>query len=601
MFDTKRQIHVLTRVLTLLFVFAMSLSAPLSAAAQSDGFFNYQEANRDGSDAGGEGGYNGFIPQDPGQPTPLGNGIAILSALGAGYVILKKRKRNIAGKTMMFLALATVGLLFSQCKKKEIEMPQMVKISGTVSFDGSKSEISTSGMVKPVSGDVIYIYKDGSYVGQATCTVGEDSKFTYSGTMEASALNTECVFMYQGSVCGKDATTISFAEQTGTVESGNIKDVNKFHVASCKMNTGDGHPNLKLTSQMALAYFRLSGITAAQTVYITGVYTNATLDKNNGKLTGKDYDIMSATTDAEGKLYLAFIPQEGPLYICFWRYDESGNKLYCGVSEFKYEIASNHFYCNSFIINDPIAVTMNDLNLQKAFSISDSKCVSFSTGNLKWDGTAYGFEASQLSYQSSWSETNCGHFFFSKNDGYARASSYNSSGASATDVPFTNSSETAGAFKVGSDVKDYRLLSKDEWMYLLNRVVIVDKTPKPAYGFAQFGESKGMVLLPDNWNGTQAPDGFKYGKGNFVYFSNDNWSAMETAGAIFLPAAGFRNDGSTITYTNEEGYYWTSSPKDIDRAYLINFTGPDLYFKKISDVRSKGFCYRLVTDFSVVE
>ena len=82
------------------FVMAIMLS-PLAMSAQglfgTDGFFKVEDNNYyNNRDA-----YTINSNQDPGisnqtfgQPLPLGSGIAVLLAAGAGYAIMKKRKNN---------------------------------------------------------------------------------------------------------------------------------------------------------------------------------------------------------------------------------------------------------------------------------------------------------------------------------------------------------------------------------------------------------------------------------------------------------------------------------------------------------------------------
>ena len=82
----------------IVFAIVLVLTIGLSASAQSDGFF------RGGSDySGGRESAAGTLPMLPGgtvgqygadQPAtaPIGSGLIILTALGAGYAMAKKRK-----------------------------------------------------------------------------------------------------------------------------------------------------------------------------------------------------------------------------------------------------------------------------------------------------------------------------------------------------------------------------------------------------------------------------------------------------------------------------------------------------------------------------
>ena len=69
---------------------------------------------------------------------------------------------------------------------------------------------------------------------------------------------------------------------------------------------------------------------------------------------------------------------------------------------------------------------------------------------------------------------------------------------------------------------------------------------------------------------------------------------METAGAVFLPAASDR-DGSNVFGVGDKGYYWSSTPSYSNFAYFVSFNsdevGPDS-----NDYRGIGYSVRLVTE-----
>lgn len=107
----------------------------------------------------------------------------------------------------------------------------------------------------------------------------------------------------------------------------------------------------------------------------------------------------------------------------------------------------------------------------------------------------------------------------------------------------------------------WRNLSKDEWMYVTtNRPDASDKL-----GTGTVNGVGGLILLPDSWT---LPAGCTFTPG----YSNDQsswdpnhytvaqWAMMEAAGAVFLPAAGYRV-GSSVDVTNigKGGYYWSTT------------------------------------------
>ena len=76
----------------------------------------------------------------------------------------------------------------------------------------------------------------------------------------------------------------------------------------------------------------------------------------------------------------------------------------------------------------------------------------------------------------------------------------------------------------------------------------------------------GMLLLPDDW---AAPTGFSFASGTGAYERTtfdatassgaaNAWVDIEAAGAVFLPAAGYRPT-KTVSNVNSQGYYWAST------------------------------------------
>ena len=127
----------------------------------------------------------------------------------------------------------------------------------------------------------------------------------------------------------------------------------------------------------------------------------------------------------------------------------------------------------------------------------------------------------------------------------------------------------------------WRTLTIDEWQYLINenneddkRRVYVGGDYNPLFGQGIVRGVKGLILLPDAWNGSVDGE-FAYGWSDWsnVYTEETTvkWSVMEAAGAVFLPAAGRREGtdyyevgedyvaGDYVYEVEEFGYYWSST------------------------------------------
>ena len=80
----------------------------------------------------------------------------------------------------------------------------------------------------------------------------------------------------------------------------------------------------------------------------------------------------------------------------------------------------------------------------------------------------------------------------------------------------------------------------------------------------------GLIIFSDTYNHPIAQALVKVNvSGSMSYSENtftlEQWGAMEGAGAIFLPAAGYHN-GTTVASYGAEGDYWSSTP-DIEGKY----------------------------------
>lgn len=135
----------------------------------------------------------------------------------------------------------------------------------------------------------------------------------------------------------------------------------------------------------------------------------------------------------------------------------------------------------------------------------------------------------------------------------------------------------------------WRILTKDEWAYLIN-------TRSETYRYAKgtIHGTNGLMLFPD---GFTLPTGVSISNANttdvsYTSYSDDTWTALEAAGVVFLPATGLRN-GTSVSETGSDGNYWSSTCMNADRVYNIRFDGSSLNLVNNGD-RQNGFPVRLV-------
>ena len=243
-------------------------------------------------------------------------------------------------------------------------------------------------------------------------------------------------------------------------------------------------------------------------------------------------------------------------------------------------------------------------HLERRFTVSENgDQIRFSLGNLQYNPTnnKWRFAPNQWnnmlqSNQYIWSITYSGWldlFGWGTGNDPLSANTNGSEYASYTEW---------GKNKIGSDDRNtWRAPTTAEWDYIFNKRA--DASSK--YGAAKVNDVGGLVILPDLW---ELPADCKFTPGmvtggyDWYYatnvYSTTQWEKMEKAGAIFLPAGGYRYyNGNKHVYTDNVGYYWTSTPtNDIYyRAYNLYFTAYSLDAEKTFG-RYFGCSVRLVKD-----
>lgn len=141
----------------------------------------------------------------------------------------------------------------------------------------------------------------------------------------------------------------------------------------------------------------------------------------------------------------------------------------------------------------------------------------------------------------------------------------------------------------------WRTLTSAEWTYLLNT------RAGTLYCKATVNGVSGLVIFPDSYSHPTGPAAVASANTAYAAYasniwSDENWTKMETAGAVFLPAAGYRNDTS-VSSVGSYGSYWSSTPNDTntDHAYYLYFYSSDVNpASKLH--RYYGYSVRLVRD-----
>ena len=141
----------------------------------------------------------------------------------------------------------------------------------------------------------------------------------------------------------------------------------------------------------------------------------------------------------------------------------------------------------------------------------------------------------------------------------------------------------------------WRTLTTDEWKYILK----TRQSANDLQSEATVCGISGYILLPDDF---VQPEGLSWNSMSYNYSTNtydqEAWEKMESAGAVFLPAAGHRVGknvyGLGVAGIKDNGNYWsaTHGSQYTGTAFVAKFEGAGGEVKDVS--RDYGFSVRLV-------
>ncbi|MBR5327285.1 MAG: hypothetical protein IKV31_01985 [Paludibacteraceae bacterium] len=256
----------------------------------------------------------------------------------------------------------------------------------------------------------------------------------------------------------------------------------------------------------------------------------------------------------------------------------------------------------STIYGQVLSFKTSDVEPTYLFSVSAYQFVTFSKGNLQYHpaNNEWRFAENQTDCVGD-ANANISSTYNGWLDLFCWSTSSTNFGVSTSidDDDFYGSFVDWGTNKIGNDAPNtWRTLTYDEWDYLLNN----RPNASSLKGVAQVNGVNGLILLPDNWtcpSGVTFKPGFHSNDLNEDYyavyqtFTADQWSQLEAAGAVFLPAAGCRR-GSYVGSVQYEGFYWSATKDDSRYAYYLLVRSVGTY--KGACTREHGQSVRLVKD-----
>lgn len=264
--------------------------------------------------------------------------------------------------------------------------------------------------------------------------------------------------------------------------------------------------------------------------------------------------------------------------------------------------------------------------LPGVFSVSNTSKVQFSQGNLQYQASTdtWRFASNQYDYMGNandnishtyngwidlfgWGTSgwNSGNVFYEPwDDNYDFGSDELYGPPGLHDLTGSYANADWGVYNAisngGNASNMWRTLSQSEWIYMFNTRITSSGI---RYAKAQVNNIKGVILLPDNWS--ENIYGFNYANDGTASFNSNvinttQWIALENAGAVFLPASGYRFE-FYAAFVGVRGHYWSTTADSEISACVLSFEndmvqllqGPESY----CDMRHYGNSVRLVKNY----
>ena len=521
--------------------------------------------------------------------------------------------------------LMTCALIFGtmQCKKNdETNKPENNGESVFITLNvggGTRAEVVPEDDFAPVyyaEGDMIHVVSDGKYIGTLTYN-GSNFTGDITNPTEGQPLH----FYFLGNVTPNESLVVGETSTCSVVINDQTTSHPVISYAPSTQNYSVGTTNYTATllNKCALVKFNVTTVSENATC-ITGMNNKVTVDfEINEFAYSQESDGVITLSAGDGEKWVILLPQDEMNQT----EAHSADGLYTGTCASIPAIAENDYQVNGITVT--ISHPMGAIN--GLFTINaNGDQVYFSKGNLQYIGSAstpyWKFAEHQWEYigdygQGSTNQNvdrdlfgwgtsgwNCGNTYYRPWDTYASYSSaclYGPGPINSPNLTGSYANSDWGYYNAisngGNTSHTWRTLtggSNGEWKYVFDTR---STSSGIRYAMAQVNGVNGVILLPDNWSASTYSLS-NTNQGNVDYSSNvisaTQWSTMQDAGAVFLPAAGYR-DGTSVNRVGSSGYYWSSSSQGSYYAYSVRFFDRYLYLSPpSSSIRYNGFSVRLV-------
>lgn len=528
-------------------------------------------------------------------------------------------------KTIVILMAVALVFGMTQCKK-DLDTVNSVangKVYVTFSTGNSRTNITEAGLVSWTDKDKIHVYASTTgYLGKLNFSKHGTNTTEFTGWLTECNDDETLRFYYLGTNEKKNDSTfvIDYFEQDGALAT----IASKYHV-SCFTTKKDVNSKKtvyegQMLNQMSLAVFDVADFGAGNVkIYAESGFRNKITISATGELTygvagvhstGDNQSGHIVIGKADAKKYVALLPSDGEITMRFTSQSKTGD-------DEKRTIKANDFIYKSYNSGNPTAVKIaatdvaseNYVDLAVAsehvFSVAAGKTVQFAKGNLVYDQGRFKMHKEQhgrcfanngdvsSNYKVSgtfdlfgwgtagWNNGNKLYMPYTRSKEQSNDFGYGPGANSDLNGDYKNSDW--GVYRFGMNTEEgWRTLTKAEWQYLLEtRTVNGGKGKGYSHTLGQSVKGiQGIVIYPDGYTGS-------------TYSSGGDWATFETAGCVFLPAAGYR-DGTSVKNCGVGAACWSVTYTSQKRAFgLGSVNGAVPNFSGDFD-RHIGVCVRLV-------
>ena len=399
------------------------------------------------------------------------------------------------------------------------------------------------------------------------------------------------------------------AEQTYSVDGNGNQVVDALMAAK-------GTKSLKFYNLCALLRVEVPANTYVNYIAVSTVEGDAPMCGSGSVSFSSDVPVltMGSNTSTVVKLNVEASRADGKFYVAVPA--TSGKKFKVSVYYRSTEDDINHYLAKTVWQSTALGIAANEIGpvnmgtfenrreyVPGQYSVSSTKKVMFSRGNLLYVGGTYTDESSWKFNQNQY---DVGQYNSTGNSNYF--SQYTQAGGNPA-VLSNNDRGTSldwGTLFDNNDNRHWFTMTEDEWLYLLNSRVGAGLVAH-SYTRGTVAGVHGMILFPDGFDFSNFPTAVGSAPTSYdaqatsyttCSYTAAQWSWLEKEGCVFLPAGGWvnHNEGAGVAQNdnNADGWYRTMTPAVIgnNHAQALHFTEGAV--STVREHTGKGYYVRLV-------